>query len=466
MPKFSSVNIDRINDVDHTVYIHPDGVSSHSPLIQSAISEAVHNGSNHLVLQGGDFTISESIKIPSNFHLELDNANVTLGDGANCNIIISANADDLSDAENITISGTNSILDGNYEHQSIDSNSYKRIGVLLFNVKSFDISGIEIKNTHGWAMSFESGCQNGQIHDIVINQDGGSINQDGIDIRGGCHDIEIYNIRGCTDDDCIACTAMLGNVMQVLNNGANGKDIYNIDIHDINMESSYCNVIDLICHDTCKTHDIFIHDIFDCSADGKTFSSSGSYSHTIMIGNYDFTNYAISGTPGTVDDMYNICINNIVSNSHMGIGIGWACKDVNISNVKYLNNPIYGIILNDGMTLPFLTKRLSISNADINGNNTFIYMRNQRAKLEDCLFKEITIRNCDIVLWDFGDNGQEYSKSAFLKFNLYGGNRLIKLNTDSAPYLDMFWIPEKNSFTTLYPSDGSAKIGALMPFQN
>lgn len=463
-------DIPNTKELSSAVYVHPIVGSTHSALIQSAIEKAIDNDSRHVILQGGDFVITETIKVPSNFHLEFDNANVKLNSGANCNIIASANIDNLSSAENIVISGKNSVLDGNHSEQSISSSSYKRIGVLMFNVDGFDISGFTVKDTSAWGLSFESGCKNGKIHDIIIDQDGNSINQDGIDIRGGCHDIEIYNISGKSNDDFIACTAMLGNVMQVLNTGANGKDIYNIFIHDIRGKSGYCNLIDLICHDTCKTHDITICNIIEESPDGKEFEGNGAYSHAIMVGNYDFSNYAISGTPGTVDDMYNIKVSNVVTNTHLGIGIGWACKNVEISNVKLGANVIRAVQFSDGMQLQFDVKNLVVRSVVTNGSadNSVIY--NYKAALSNSIFSDFVVGECYAFLTDFDPNNEfvDYENVAFLECKLFKGNRLYRLADNSAPFFDLFYIPSASAFTDLYPIvyKGQVQIGNNMPFHS
>ena len=427
--------------------------------INNGIQASIDNGYRHLALYG-NFTISDSIKIPSNFVLELVNAKITLARGANTNIIATANIADLSQAENITIIGRNSLLDGNYSNQNISTDSYKRIGVLFFNVTNFDISGITIKNTHAWGMSFESGCANGKIHDIHITQDGGSVNQDGIDIRGGCHDIEIYNITGLADDDCIACTAMLGNVLQVLNDGSNGADIYNINIHDIFMESRYCNVIDLIAHDGAKNHDIQISNIHDTAPNNKTIRDSGVWNNTISIGNYDFENYAISGNPGTKNDLFGITICNVVSSSKTAIKFGWNCSNVTIDGIKVLYNNEYMIKAWCYQNLDFDVDTASIKNGDYPSVGSGRVFNNINGIIDKMFLSDIDVVNC----YRFFENTGAITNMMVVDCNILEVYNFI-INNTSAPFFDRCSIA---SYTTLYNPDriGSAIIGDFMPYKS
>lgn len=97
-----------------------------------------------------------------------------------------------------------------------DHGDWRNIGILFAKVDNFEIKGLKMKDTHGWALSMEA-CTHGRIADIDFNMvmerfiDGvwqNIENQDGIDIRNGCHFITIENITGVTGDDVIALTAI------------------------------------------------------------------------------------------------------------------------------------------------------------------------------------------------------------------------------------------------------------------
>ena len=94
---------------------------------------------------------------------------------------------------------------------------WRNIGILLAYVERFSIENIRIKDSHCWAISLER-CAFGRVRDIdfastgskVIDGDTETIlNQDGLDLRQGCHDITIENITGYTGDDLVAFTNIL-----------------------------------------------------------------------------------------------------------------------------------------------------------------------------------------------------------------------------------------------------------------
>ena len=93
---------------------------------------------------------------------------------------------------------------------------WRGIGILFANTDDFSIENIHIDYSHGWGISLEA-CTNGSIEKICFNAcmskeiDGmlqNMENQDGIDIRNGCHNIIISDITGRTGDDLIALTAI------------------------------------------------------------------------------------------------------------------------------------------------------------------------------------------------------------------------------------------------------------------
>ena len=138
---------------------------------------------------------------------------------------------------NIKIIGKNgAILDGGIYNglSEITQNQnglppiWKNNIILFTNVDGFEISGISCHNQRWWALNFIY-CSNGYLHDIDFkacdiwvdenrNEHHGLErdkyseilvkNADDIDLRQGCHDITIENIKGFTEDDSVALTAL------------------------------------------------------------------------------------------------------------------------------------------------------------------------------------------------------------------------------------------------------------------
>lgn len=94
---------------------------------------------------------------------------------------------------------------------------WRGIGILFANAENVSVENLKIVCSHGWGISFEA-CAYGRIEKIDFDADMSKEidgmrmnmeNQDGIDLRNGCHDILIQDITGGTGDDLIALTAIV-----------------------------------------------------------------------------------------------------------------------------------------------------------------------------------------------------------------------------------------------------------------
>ena len=216
---------------------------------------------------------------------------------------------------------------------------WRGIGVLFANVEDFSIENITIKDSHGWGISLEE-CSNGYISKINFDTcmskeiDGmlhNMENQDGIDLRNGCHHITITDITGRTGDDVIALTAIAGNEYRpggttknthVMHNDwtKREKDIHDIIIRNVSAYSNLCWVIRLLPANT-KIWNVVIDGIIDNSPDDIV-------SHTLLLGKEDGA-YGVNHP----DSMQNIIISNVVCNSDVGIIVDGYLSDSIISNV-------------------------------------------------------------------------------------------------------------------------------------
>ncbi len=168
-------------------------------------------------------------------------------------------------------------LDPNESHLG----DWRNIGVLLANVSHFSIVGLKIEQAHAWGVSLES-CAFGRvanlcfeahmyryIDDLKQNVE----NQDGVDLRNGCHHILIEDITGSTGDDIIALTAICRHGS--LEGGAIGSThvmhedwtkretgIHDVIIRRVTGDSYLCFAVRLL---PCETviENILIEDITD-----------------------------------------------------------------------------------------------------------------------------------------------------------------------------------------------------------
>lgn len=234
---------------------------------------------------------------------------------------------------------------------------WRGIGILFANTEYFSIKNIHIQDSHGWAISLEE-CADGYVEKICFDAcmskmiDGlrnNMENQDGIDIRNGCHDIIISDITGRTGDDVIALTAIAEdeycpggslNSTHVMHNDwtKRDKDIHNITIRNVMAYSNLCFTVRLL-PAMANIWNIIIDNVTDTTPEGKTHGG------TILLG--DGGGYG----ENMPDSMRNIVISNVICDSDKGIIVGGYLRDSVISNVinKRKDSPLIVVERENGM---------------------------------------------------------------------------------------------------------------------
>lgn len=218
---------------------------------------------------------------------------------------------------------------------------WRGIGILFARVNNFSISGITIRESHGWAISLED-CSEGcveKIHfDARMNKmiDGmlqNMENQDGIDLRNGCHDITISDIMGETGDDVVALTAIASGKYKpggslcnthVMHNDWSRRDpdIYNIIIRNVRAYSSLCYLVRLLPCECC-IRNVVIDGVIDTSPEDVLCGC-------IFLGEKD-ASYG-RNLPGS---LRNITISNVIYNNtkKAAIRVDGYLQDSTITNV-------------------------------------------------------------------------------------------------------------------------------------
>ena len=222
---------------------------------------------------------------------------------------------------------------------------WRGIGILFANVEDFSIENVSLKDYHCWGISLEE-CACGKVSGINFDArmhkeiDGmchNMENQDGVDIRNGCHDILISDITGNTGDDLVALTAIarkrefkpggsLGYTHVMHNDWTKReKDIYNITIRNIVGTSSLCVLLRFLSAEA-NIYNVVADGIIDTTPDDLRKGG------TILIGEPD-------EAYGTVypDSTRNIIINNVISNRCRAIMIRGYLSDSVISNIVNKN---------------------------------------------------------------------------------------------------------------------------------
>lgn len=231
---------------------------------------------------------------------------------------------------------------------------WRGIGVLFANVKNFSVSGLKVVRSHGWGLSFEA-CSFGRIEKIEFDAtmyqeiDGIKMNmenQDGIDIRNGCHHIMISDITGMTGDDVVALTAIAdkkfhpGGSLRTTHVMPNDWTKRDPDIHDIIIRNviacSYlCFMVRLL---PASAH------VYNVVVDGLINTApADQYSRRAVLLGVD----ADWGEP-LADGLRNITISNVISLSKNSVVLFGELQDSAISNVVDRNPKGESITLLDG----------------------------------------------------------------------------------------------------------------------
>lgn len=242
---------------------------------------------------------------------------------------------------------------------------WRGIGILLANVEHFSIENLRIVDSHGWGISLEE-CANGRVTRIEFDARMNKIidglrsnmeNQDGIDLRNGCHHIIISDITGCTGDDIVALTAVCSDKYYPGGSLCNTHVMHNDwtrrerDIHDIVIR----NVVGYSCH-CCMVRLLPIYSsIYNVVIDGIIDSAPAGQPNgcALLLGELD----GIYGK-NLPDSMRNIMISNVSSGGMHAINIAGYLTDSVITNVIYRGNLYEGIKYGR----PDCAKNVSVSN--------------------------------------------------------------------------------------------------------
>ena len=322
------------------------------------------NESNHSHV----WLLDEAIRLPSNITVELNGCHLKLSDRCRDNFFRSANCGigiaPIEPLENIHLIGNNGAVLEGADHPratgdaaktlgertygtdagvdgEAQNGDWRNIGILLASVSHFSIQNIHMIDSHCWAISVEY-CNNGILRDLRFTSYGHKIidgkketilNQDGLDLRHGCHDILIENISGETGDDLIALTAIpnaerqAGNTSSTMisaDHESTFPGIHNIIIRNVR---GHCagghHIVRLLNTRGLPMDNIVI--------DGLIDTSYAPYQSRVALKIGDkFPQYGGINPLGTTR---RIIANNIISRAKYAVLIGGSLCDSSISNV-------------------------------------------------------------------------------------------------------------------------------------
>ena len=320
---------------------------SDSDRIEAAMAEAAKTGERSIEIprmnaKSGQplWLIERAILLPSDFTLILRDCRVRLAPGTKDNLIRNAGTvkAPLEGNANIRILGVgNAVLSGGlaaHFDPPGDKSGWRTIGVLLCGVRHFTLEGFTLEETQAWAVSVENGCSDGRIANLAFKNTNKYPNQDGVDIRKGCHDILIENITGETGDDTVALTGLRNDKqtnpgtrsMQVGGNEPRpDDDIYNITIRHVRAKvAGGHHIVRLLNQDGIRLYNIFISDVMDASVAGEPRVQAG-----VKIG--DLRYWTMSQC--RMGETYNVFVDNVLTRGKAGVRIQGPLKNAVLRNI-------------------------------------------------------------------------------------------------------------------------------------
>jgi hypothetical protein len=317
--------------------------------------------------------LDSAILVPSNTAIKMVNCHIKLSDRCRDNFIRSANCGmgitKIEPLENIHIVGVGRVVLEGADHPRATGDGKKRlgqdsygtdsgnegvsqmgdwrnIGILLACVDGFRLENLHVKESHGWAISLER-CSDGVIRDVSFYSTGhrmidgtreSILNQDGIDLRQGCHDILIENISGQTGDDLIALTAIssenqtagsTGSMMVTRANdrGDGRDDIRDIIIRNVRGFSNADHIVRFLNNRGLQIHDVILDGLIDTSPRSQYIKAA------VKIGDRNYGGFAPLG------DTCRLVINNVISRADHTILIGGTLSESIITNVIRYGRP-------------------------------------------------------------------------------------------------------------------------------
>ncbi len=331
---------------------------SHSEAIENCFKDANQvEGKKTVVFDGRDYYIDRAILVSSNTEVIIDNCtikqknnvfdNIFRGDNVIVNAVdpyrVPVDVTPIHDIKiigkgNAVTIGTDKPCVGYHpffkEYQQMTGDFWGwRTHMFSFSFcKGFEMSNISLKQTMGWAVSFDN-CQECYIHDIDIRSN--VKNGDGIDFRSGCNHCVVENITGFTSDDTIACTALSkGKTERELSRYLSVSEPYNASHENIDGSIHHIKINNIL---TGGHHHGVIclsargNQVYDIDITNVKEPAEGSRQASVKI----YTGYGDGYNAG---DIHDIRIENVVSNiSEYAVLVDCQVENLSIENITQNN---------------------------------------------------------------------------------------------------------------------------------
>ena len=361
-------------------YVSPNDAGimgdSDSASIQNAVDAALACGIGKVVIpkynartHAFGWEIAKTILLDANLTVVLDDCYMRMADDVyenffRTNNLFGENSPDTSrELEHIEILGQgNAVLDGGKANDLTEETRFRdgrphvavNTPILFFNVRYFKVSNLSVINQRYWGMRFEF-CKCGRIADIFFCALVDRYNQDGINLRNGCHDIVIENIRAQTGDDTIALSGIDSKRADRWNlvDESQDNDIHDVVIRGVSGAAAGHPLVALRNHGGVKMYNILIEDIHDTApirrafvkrypranpreednptpAEPRCFVDGPRYG-LIRVGDKAY----FSSSPSVMGDIWGIRIRRISARwSQRAVVLGCEVRDIRIEDVS------------------------------------------------------------------------------------------------------------------------------------
>lgn len=313
--------------------------------------------------------LDSALLLPGDTTLELDNCHLKLADGCRDNLVRSANCGlgvtEIAPLRNIHLCGVGrAVLEGADRPRATgdagktlgertygtdagvigesQTGDWRNIGLLLAHVEGFSLHNLTFRDTHCWAVSLER-CAHGTVRDLDFASSGTKVidgkvetvlNQDGLDLRLGCHDILIENITGYSGDDLIALTAIpvpdrpAGSLKSTMvsssqDRGGGQDDIRQVIIRNVR---GYCrgghHIVRFLNTSGVRMYDIMLDGLIDTSPAERRCRAA------VKIGDSGY-----GGGVAPLGDTRRFLVSNVVSRAEHTILIGGSLCDSVLTNL-------------------------------------------------------------------------------------------------------------------------------------
>lgn len=338
-------------DAKETIY------GADSDVIDAKISAACAAGGSRTVTLGrnpdrpdGAWMITRAILLPDDFTLVLDDCRVELAPGTRDNIIRNAGAIGymrVTPNRNIKVIGKGDavLCGGRSNHYepvtSGDRNGWRTMGILFCAVTGYELAGFTMEETQCWGISQENGCANGWVHDIRFADSNKMRNQDGVDIRKGCHDILVENLTGVCGDDVVALTALRRKAGTRRGGGkascqiggdfpSPDDDVYNVTVRNVKARCSGGHgIVRLLVQDGIKMHHVTVSNVVDTTDVSK---GEPRCQAAIRIGDVNYW----SIRRNDLGEMHHVTVRDVASAGRVAVWIKGPLCDSSVTGIRCL----------------------------------------------------------------------------------------------------------------------------------